>query len=298
MYKKMLLAALLALTFCVTGIARNDDYYREHTKKLTFKCDGIEREYYLYVPDNLPENAPLFVFLTGHSRKVRKECGYYEYMYLADEHKFVVLSPVSLPESTGRYSWNVGYCFQKEHGFEVDDVKFLTKLVRHVQKEYKLDKNKAFVTGTSNGGEMCYHLAYTAPDLFRAYAPQYGLTMTWLYKTVTPKKAVPLFEIHGTEDHTSEWEGDPTNKGGWGEYISVPLAVSVWANKAHCTHEIREEVPTKDPSSERKVISHKFVGGDDGIEVWLYEIVGAHHGDFGREIQMNDLVWSFFEKYL
>lgn len=298
MNKKTVLSALFALAFCFTGAARDDNYYREHAIKHTMMCDGIEREYYVYVPEDLPEGAPLLMFLPGHSRKVRKECGAYEYMYLADDEKFLFVSPVSLAESTGRYSWNVGYCFQQEHGFTVDDVKYLTKLVRHLQKEYKLDKDKAFVTGCSNGGEMCYHLAYMAPDLFRAYAPQYGLTMTWLYKTRAPKKAVPLFEIHGTADHTSEWEGDPTNKGGWGEYISVPLAVSVWANKAHCTHEICEEVPTKDPESTRKVISHKFVGGDDGIEVWLYEIVGAGHGDFGHEIQMNDLVWSFFQKYM
>ena len=29
-----------------------------------------------------------------------------------------------------------------------------------------------------------------------------------------------MMEVHGTEDKTSKWEGDPFNEGGWGSYLS------------------------------------------------------------------------------
>lgn len=266
----------------------------------TLRCGGFDREYWLYIPEDLPADAPLVICMYGHTRKVKTHPGFTGFMEIADREKFAVCVPKSLPEKTGRYSWNVGYPFQNEDPVfrKVDDVQFLTKLVRTLQKEYRLSKENVFCTGTSAGGEMCYLVAYSKPDLFKAYAPQYGLTMTWIYKKYTPKKAVPLIEIHGTADHTSEWGGDPTNAGGWGEYLAVPIAVSQWALKAHCTHETCEEVATVDPKSDKKVFLHKYLGGDNGIEVWLYEIVGAGHGGFSKELNSAECIWEFFKKYM
>ena len=70
-----------------------------------------------------------------------------------------------------------------------------------------------------------------------AVAPLAGLTLEWMYKSLEAKEPVPLLEIHGTADRTSLWEGDPENEGGWGEYISVPLAAGYWAAVNRCTHE-------------------------------------------------------------
>lgn len=274
-----------------------DDYCVLHT----MRCDGLERKYWLYVPDDLPEGAPLIVCMYGFRDSDPQWPAFHGFMELADTEKFVVCIPKQLRDKKKGYGWNVGYCFQQEDEEftkKVDDVKFLTRLVHHLQKEYKLSKENVFCTGRSNGGEMCYHMAYVKPDLFKAYAPQYGLTMTWLYKQVTPPKAVPLIEIHGTEDGTSAWAGDPVNKGGWGEYLSVPLAVAQFALKARCTHESCEEIPTVNPESKRRVLLHKYLGGNDGVEVWLYEIVGAGHGGFDNEIDTTACIWEFFKKYL
>ena len=53
--------------------------------------------------------------------------------------------------------WNVGYPFQA--GLKTDDVDFLCKLARYLQKEYNLSRHNTFLTGMPNGGEMCYLMA-------------------------------------------------------------------------------------------------------------------------------------------
>lgn len=296
--KKVILSAIMALALPFLSASAKD--YNALSQFRTIKCGGLERSYWLYVPEDMPENAPLIICMKGYSSKPKDHPGFGGFMELADKEKFAVVVPKACGNEKIGYGMNVGYAFQQDDETmkKVDDVKFLTKIIKQLQKEYKISRENVFCTGASNGGEMCYHLAYCKPDLFKAFAPEFGLTMTWLYKSKPLPKAVPLIELHGTRDHVSEWGGDPTNQGGWGEYISVPLAVSQFAVKAHCTHEICEELAPINPESTRKVFLHKYVGGDNGIEVWLYEIVGAGHGDFGDEIDMVNCIWEFFKKYM
>lgn len=120
-------------------------------------------------------------------------------------------------------------------------------------------------------------------------APVSGLMLDWLYKADRSTAPVPLFEIHGTEDKTSAWLGDPQNKGGWGAYLPVPLAVHYWAAKNRCTVMQTDTLPAKAPGG-RTVIAHRFTGRRWGSEVWLYEIVGGKHAwgeqdiDTGEEL--------------
>ena len=107
--------------------------------------------------------------------------------------------------------WNVGYPFQAD--MTVDDVSFLCELAGLLQDKYGLSRKNTFCTGMSNGGEMCYLLAYSRPDVFAAVAPVSGLTLEWMYRDCDTPAPIPLFEIHGTEDRTSAWEGDPGKQG-------------------------------------------------------------------------------------
>ena len=141
---------------------------------------------------------------------------------------------------------------------------------------------------------MCYLLAYKAPEVFVAVAPISGLTMEWMYRELKPSKAVPLLEIHGTEDVVSNWNGDPNNQGGWGEYIAVPLAASFWAAVNRCTHEQTEVLPLKG----NKVIAHRYINGINGNQVWLYEVVDGTHAWPDKHLDTASEIWKFFTLYL
>ena len=143
---------------------------------------------------------------------------------------------------------------------------------------------------------MCYLLAYCNQKTFAAVAPIAGLTMEWMPKAYTRTRPIPLFELHGTEDRTSEWTGDLENKGGWGAYLAVPDAVNYWVECNGCTREVTEELPLKSAES-NKVIAHRYVDGKGGCEVWLYEIIGGKHTWATKDLDTAEEIWKFFSKF-
>jgi polyhydroxybutyrate depolymerase len=144
---------------------------------------------------------------------------------------------------------------------------------------------------------MCYILASQRPDVFSAVAPIAGLTMEWLYKSSPcPTNPVPVFEVHGTKDKTSEWDGDLDNEGGWGAYIPVPLAIHFWVAANRCTREVIDTLPgINNLESDHVVISHKFIKGIHGNEVWLYELVGGDHSWGNAYLNTSEEIWKFFQ---
>lgn len=261
-----------------------------------FMDRGTEREYVLYIPDSLPVNAPLILVLHGYTGTAMR--GGEKMCEVADTAGFAVCYPQGLPDRRGKTCWNVGYPFQD--GLKTDDVGFLCRLAVHLQKKYGLSRKDTFCTGMSNGGEMCYLLAYMKPDIFAAVAPVAGLTLEWMYTSLRSKSHIPLMEVHGTADRTSIWNGDPEDRGGWGAYIGVPQAVGFWAAEARCTHEITERLPQKG----NEVILHRYVGGKPAwrggpeTEILLYEIVGGTHGWAENDMDTCREIWKFFRKYL
>lgn len=265
-------------------------------EKYQFRHQGLDREYWMYIPENLPEQAPLVFVLHGYGGKAEGYCP--QMIETARKHGFAVCYPQGEKAPKGKTGWNVGY--PKQEGMKTDDIDFICDLARHVQKKFSLSRKNTFFSGMSNGGEMCYIMAMQHPEAFSAYASVAGLTMEWAYRSMSPKVAVPLMEIHGTADKTSLWEGDPDNNCGWGEYISVPLAVGVWAAEAKCTHTETVELPVRN----NKVLMHRHLGGSPAweggpeIEVRLYEVVGGKHSWAHKDMDTCEEIWKFFSKYL
>ena len=268
----------------------------QEAKEFHYRHQGMDRTYWLYMPEDLPEDAPLVILLHGYKASAK---GYRpEMMEVARENGFALCYPQGAVDSRGKTCWNVGYPFQDD--LKTDDVDFLCSLARHLQKTHRLSRQNTFLTGMSNGGEMCYLMAYLKPDVFAAFAPIAGLSMQWSYKKYDAKKPVPLMEVHGTMDKTSKWEGDPFNEGGWGSYLAVPQAVGYWAAQARCTHEETIEMPLV----RNKVILHKYNGGEPAweggpaVEVRLYEVIGGKHTWALNDMDTCKEIWEFFKIYL
>lgn len=280
---------MLSLVMAVSISASAQDKYH-------FRHQGIERTYWMFIPDNLSQQAPLVFVLHGYGGKAEGYCP--QMIETAKRHGFAVCYPQGEKAPKGKTGWNVGY--PKQEGMKTDDIDFICKLARHVQKKFGLSRENTFFSGMSNGGEMCYIMAMQHPEAFTAYASVAGLTMEWAYRSMSPKAAVPLMEIHGTADKTSMWDGDPDNSGGWGEYISVPLAVGVWAAEAKCTHTQTTVLSERN----NKVLLHRHLGGSPAwkggpdTEVRLYEIIGGKHSWAHKDMDTCEEIWQFFSIYL
>ena len=259
----------------------------------SLKVDGHMRHFAMYLPDSLQADAPLVFILHGYGAGIWRENPMLE---AADRHHFAVCLPQGLKDPEGQPSWNVGYPFQQ--GWAVDDVKALCRIARHAQQRYHLSRDNTFLTGMSNGGEMCYLMAYSKQSTFKAVAPIAGLTMAWIYQTMEAPRPIPVMEIHGTEDRVSEWAGDMENKGGWGAYLPVPVAIGYWVARNRCTHEVSERIESLRGSEGHPVVKHRYSSPVTGCDVWLYEVVGGVHSWHTTDLDTGEEIWQFFSRYL
>lgn len=288
---------------------------RERCEKVSFKDQGIVRDAFLYLPSRHAGTAasvfsdsagsgdeasgqtdgmPLVVVLHGYGGKALGDG--LRFIELADLHGFAVCWPQGAEDGTGHSCWNVGYPFQA--GYRIDDTAYLRRLVRHLQKNFGVSRRNVFLTGMSNGGEMCYKMAAEHPETFSAIASIAGLTLVSM--STDYRSPVPFMEVHGTDDSVSAWCGDPENRGGWGAYLSVPSAVSHIVSANRCVALSTTEIPAE----HKRVILHHFTEGipsrkgGPSSEVLLYEVRGGDHSWSERYIPTCDLVWEFFSRYV
>lgn len=288
---------------------------RERCEKVSFKDQGIVRDAFLYRParhtgtatsvstvsagseaaaSGQTDGMPLVVVLHGYGGKALGDG--LRFIELADLHGFAVCWPQGAEDGTGHNCWNVGYPFQAS--YRIDDTAYLRRLVRHLQKNFGVSRRNVFLTGMSNGGEMCYKMAAEHPETFSAIASIAGLTLVSM--STDYRRPVPFMEVHGTDDSVSAWCGDPENQGGWGAYLSVPAALSHIISANRCVGETISEIP----SEHKRVILHRFTGGlpafknGSPADVLLYEVLGGDHSWSDRYIPTCDLVWEFFSRYV
>ena len=192
---KLLLLLCCLLTLPATGTA-GKPLRQSGITRGTVKHQGLEREYLLYMPDSLPDDAPLVIVLHGYGGDADPDR--YGFEAVADANRFAVCYPRGEKNGEGKRGWNVRY--PSQHDMRTDDVAYMRRLARHLQKKYGLSRRNTFCTGMSNGGDIAYVLAYECPDVFAAFAPVAGLTFEWAYRELDAKRPVPICEIHGTAD--------------------------------------------------------------------------------------------------
>ena len=276
----------------------NEYGVKERCERYTMKNQGLEREYYLYRPEGLKAGAPLVIVLHGYGGSALK--GKKAMMDVADRNGFAVCYPQGIKDPKGKPGWNVRYPSQK--GMKTDDVKFLIALSKELQKKFDLSPKNTFLTGMSNGGDIIYLIAMRAPKAFKAMASIAGLQFNWMETEYSYKHPLPFMEVHGTQDHTSEWLGDPENKGGWGAYIPVPVAVGRIITVNGCTEEYVTELPRRE--GRNQVTLYQFKAGKPAVkggrptEVWLYKVEGGDHSWSDKDMDTCSEIWRFFSQWI
>jgi polyhydroxybutyrate depolymerase len=314
---KIILIYLAVLLFLFNGSLFSESNFLPFTgeKKLTHQ--ELERSYFLHVPEDLQENAPLVVVIHGYTGTAEGIMKYSRMNDLADENGFVVVYPQGTVDSQENTFFNVGYSFNASS--KVDDVAYIRALVIHLQSTYQTSTEKTFATGMSNGGDMSYLLACTSSDLFRAVAPVAGVMMKETLESCNPQRPIPIFEIHGTEDKISVFEGDMEDQDGWGAYYDLPSTIDFWVTENKLNHKESIQLPDKDRGDGSVIIFDRYFSEDSVNEVWFYKVKGGTHTWPGWETDIrwwknpliwyylrtgnNDIdtaqeVWSFFRKYI
>ena len=257
-----------------------------------FFHDGINREYIYYSPNGLPSNAPL-VFVAhafgGSAQAIRSYSGMNT---IADQNGFAVCYPQGTEDNWGDNFWNVGYDFHS--GVTIDDIGFLESLASYLQLTHQLSVNNTFFTGMSNGGEMCYLLAYDGSNIFKAFAPVAGTVFPngLINNLFTPNLPIPFFVTHADNDNVTFFEGDPNDQY-WGPYLSVDTLVNFWVNYNFLSNLNIDTFP--DINSNGKItISYKYTSALNNNQVWLYKHQSGHNWGDDGDMVIEQEIWDFF----
>ncbi len=267
--------------------------------------EGLERSFLIYVPTNIKENAPLVVAIHGYTSSAKTLMGYSGINQIADKEGFLVAYPQGTKDSRDNNFFNVGYEFHSDS--KVNDVNFIREIVLNLTKDYKLNSKRVFATGMSNGGDMSYLLACTSSDLFTAVAPVAGVMMKDTLENCNPVKKIPIFEIHGTKDSISKFEGDMNNEDKWGAYYDLPSTIEFWVNKHALNEKETIQLENKNTEDGTTITFERYWSDESQREVWFYIVNDGNHtwpgmtGLFSRtanqDINSAEEIWKFFSKF-
>lgn len=264
------------------------------------EIDGLKRQYLVYLPDSLPENAPLVFVIHGFTDNAENMMNTTGMNAVADREKFAICYPQGLKEKEGRTFWNVGYAFTQDQTH--DDVKFLKALAAQLQDQYHLNRVNTFAAGMSNGAEMCMLLACKAPDIFSAVVPVCGCFVKSTFDSLTIATPIPVLMMNGTADNTTSWEGDMENKQGWGAYLPVRTSFDFFVKGNGCSEVTIDTLPDTNTADGSYVIAEKHSGGINSNQVWLYTVVNGSHdwpGSSGNmDISASEEAWTFFNLFI
>ena len=277
--------------------------------------EGVEREYIIHVPENLNQDSPIVFVIHGYTGSAEGIAAYTGMNNIAEREGFIAVYPQGTIDSNGNTFFNVGYEFNDDS--PINDVSFIRELVRSISQEFNLKRKKAFATGMSNGGDMSYLLACTSSDLFKAVAPVAGVLMKGLKDSCELTSPVPIFEIHGTADKISLFEGDLNNEGGWGAYYDLPSTIDFFAERYQLTNKSVKQMTSKESGADYDIFFERHWSDDLEEEVWMYRIEDGRHvwpgiklnwwdnplawfyfGSGNEDINASEEVWAFFKKYL
>ncbi|WP_308992451.1 PHB depolymerase family esterase [Mariniflexile litorale] len=267
----------------------------------SIEVDGRTRNYILKLPKTFEktESIPLVIFLHGFGGKAAQAENEYGMNVKADTEGFAVVYPEGVPNEglLGLRSWNAGDCCDYAQEKNIDDVVFIEELIDYLMLKYpKLNKNKVYATGISNGAMMCYRLAAELSDKIAAIAPVSG-PMMMDFKLV---KSMPILHIHSSLDTKVPFEGG-VGLGGY-TYNSVVSTLETWQIQNNCSLE------TKVSQYENYIVKH-YLGCSDRNDIFLYLTSDGGHswpGSIKARINAdtpstafiaNDVIWEFFKAH-
>ena len=135
------------------------------------------REIHVYAPSNLKENSPLLISCHGMDQDPNYQQSNTHWEAVADTAGFVVVYPRG---GTGLNTWDI-------QGDK--DTKWMTEIIAQMEKDYKINTKRVYLSGFSMGGMFTYHSMSKIADKIAAFAPTSG---TKVFGASKAQRPVPL----------------------------------------------------------------------------------------------------------
>ncbi|MEO8661136.1 MAG: PHB depolymerase family esterase [Bryobacteraceae bacterium] len=284
-----------------------------YNKSLTW--GGLTRTYIVHVPPayNCRDTLPVVMVLHGAGGSAIQAQTSYRMDPVADRNGFLAVYPDGTGTTVfgiGLFTWNAVYCCGTSVPNNIDDMGFLGALLDQLPKDFKVDTNRIYASGISNGGMMSYRLGAEVSDRIAAIGVVSGAiggtggTQAGgvTFKIPQPARPVPVLIFHGKQDGTILYDG-----GNAGEALdparidlSVADAVDFWTKADSCT------TKTSTTLASGNIVHDSHTGCAPNTSVELYTINDGSHSWPGakipfvqqdspnEQISASELAWKFF----
>ena len=182
--------------------------------------DGLKRTYHVYVPSsyNKETKIPVVFLIHGGGGNGNQVRGTQNMDEIADREGFIVV----YPDGTGKeilgkklFTWNSGNCCGQSVEKDIDDVGFFEKMINELPNNFNVDKQRIYVTGISNGGQMSHRLACELSDKIAAVAPIAGpVGVDNEMPPCNPLNPISVLIYHGKQDPCALYDGGCLPSGG------------------------------------------------------------------------------------
>jgi polyhydroxybutyrate depolymerase len=288
---------------------------------------GMRRSFTVHVPKSYDGARPVPLVLAFHGLGMNGVAmeGLTLMDLTAERNGFIVV----YPDGVGA-RWNDGSA-RGSNG--MDDVGFVSDLLNHLQRAYKIDPRHIHACGISNGGYFTQRLGCEMADRIASIGVISATVTAPVCASCHPRRSMPVVLFLGTEDPLVPREGESKELGKLGEALGIPgvagAAISsgmakvggiysandtaeFWAKINNCgSHPREERMPDRNTRDGCQITRETYGGGSGGSEVMVYTIHGGGHnwpGGSGAvaqdvlgvttyDISASDLCWEFFRNH-
>jgi polyhydroxybutyrate depolymerase len=289
----VLVALVLVRAAVVAQGRRPDKAGRPETLEL--KHGGILRTSLVYVPSSYDGKTPVPLVLSFHGRhgQGKDQAKLSDFHKVGDRNGFIVV----YPDGVGK-SWNALHGTGEAEAKGVDDVGFVDALLDTLTERYKIDPNRIYASGMSNGGFFSHRLACERSTKFAAVATVAGEMAPALAKVCRPERPIPILIIHGTKDRIVPYAGGTTEGGG--SLLSADQTAEKWSQLNRCGGGLKETLHKGDVTCRSyqscgapvtlctvEGAGHTWPGGDQYLPRLLV-------GNTNRDVNASEMIWEFF----
>jgi poly(3-hydroxybutyrate) depolymerase len=282
--------------------------------KRTILLGGFEREYLIYTPQHPNAGTPsgILIGLHGFNGSMYDFFNEYDFRAIADSLNCLILAPLALPEQNETVKlkatilntlmgeklkldavWAcglkvkattfLGTLIDDELNRDVDDVSFISHIIRQTLDENAMPAENIFMLGTSMGGYMAYQYALLQPIKLAgmvSVAGSMGLAVKENMTLVSVK--VPVCDFHSITDEVVPYSGWYTQSGAT-IYLAQSKAevIQQWVSKNGAGAPVIERYNRY--TSINSITVDKITYPAPVYEVIHYQINNANHNYFFKK---------------
>jgi polyhydroxybutyrate depolymerase len=254
---------------------------------VTFPYAGAQRRYRIFVPPTA-QTARRGLLLVLH--QLGGSAARFEQQSGLDRRAAAADAVVVYADGLG-HSWDAGTCCGYAVRHQVDDVRFLTRVIAEVESRVSIDPARIAVTGFSNGGLMAYRLLCERSDLLSVAVVVAGDAVG---PRCNPALPVAMLHVHGGRDGIIPLSGAPTSPLAAAGFPPAAASIERLAVADECSDATTTTLPNG--------VEWAATGCDGNVAVRLMTVANLnHHYPSGATdrlrygVDMSALTWSFVQ---